>query len=295
MLVIVLLSSVFVTTVNSAHSKEGTNDEGKGSFKSQAQSDISPADEKEYQDSDKNKILDALDEELKSKGDNYKKDVIVLLNVPLKEVGENVKMLKKIMGDFQAGEVYSVISGFSAKMSKKQIHGMSKLGLTVQIEPDREVKAFLDTSTAWFGAKQARIDFGVDGNVDGNASSYSSNDIVIAIIDTGIDPNHRDLNNGKIIGWRDFINGRSTPYDDNGHGTHVASIAAGEGEANPAYMGVAPGAALVGVKVLNSSGSGSTSGVISGVNWVVQNKNTYGINILNLSLGSSGCSNGLTV
>ncbi len=64
---------------------------------------------------------------------------------------------------------------------------------------------------------------------------------MIAVIDPGIDATHVDLDGGKVIGWKDFVNGKATPYDDNGHGTHVASIAAGEGDGNPAYTGVAPG------------------------------------------------------
>ncbi|MGH9923158.1 MAG: S8 family serine peptidase, partial [Nitrososphaerales archaeon] len=203
-----------------------------------------------------------------------------------------MKLLKKFLGDFEIGDVYSVISGFSAKMTKKQILALAALSDTIQIEPDLEVHAFLDKSTTWFGVQKARMDFGVDGNADGNPAMYSKDDIVIAIIDTGIHATHQDLDSGKVLACKDFVNNQPTCYDDNGHGTHVASIAAGEGQANPAYVGVAPRAALVGVKVLNSAGSGSTSTVISGVNWVVQNKALYGIEVMNLSLGSAGCSNG---
>jgi serine protease AprX len=99
-------------------------------------------------------------------------------------------------------------------------------------------------------------------------------DIVIAVIDTGIDAAHADLNGGKVIGWRDWVNNRPSAYDDHGHGTHCAGIAAGTGASNPAYKGVAPGAALVGLKVLNSSGSGSLSNVAAAMDWAVTNKDT---------------------
>ncbi|WDU83248.1 S8 family serine peptidase [Caloramator sp. Dgby_cultured_2] len=184
------------------------------------------------------------------------------------------------------------LNGFSAVMTKAQVKALSKIPFVERIELDREVKAYLDTSSQWTGVNNARVDFGVDGDRDGNKTSYSKNDVVIAIIDSGIYANHVDLDGGKVIGWYDVINGRTTPYDDNGHGTHVASIAAGTGEGNANYKGVAPGAALVGIKVLNSSGSGTTSGIISGINWMIQNKNTYNIRIGNMSLGAAGSSDG---
>lgn len=107
--------------------------------------------------------------------------------------------------------------------------------------------------------------------------------MVVAVIDTGIDPAHVDLDGGKVIAWNDWVNGRTTPYDDHGHGTHVAGIIAGTGEGNPAYMGVAPGAALVGLKVLNSSGSGALSNVAAAVDWAVTNKDTYNIRVISMS------------
>ncbi|WP_297498289.1 S8 family serine peptidase [Thermococcus sp.] len=124
-----------------------------------------------------------------------------------------------------------------------------------------------------------------------NSLSYDGSGIVVAVIDTGIDASHPDLK-GKVVAWHDVVNGKTTPYDDNGHGTHVAGIIAGTGSVNSQYIGVAPGAKLVGVKVLNGQGSGSISDIIAGVDWVVQNKDKYGIKVINLSLGSSQSSDG---
>lgn len=97
---------------------------------------------------------------------------------------------------------------------------------------------------------------------------YDGSGITIGIIDTGIDASHPDLQ-GKVIGWVDFVNGKTTPYDDNGHGTHVASIAAGTGAAsNGKYKGMAPGAKLVGIKVLNgqeAEASQTSSTVLTGL------------------------------
>ncbi len=279
-LVVMLLSTVSFS-INYAYSKESTPIEAQ---------EVKTT--KSNKDSDKNKIVDTLDEELEDQSDDYRRDVIALIKLPDGQAKGKVKVLEKVLGEFNIKDVYSIIPGFSAKMSKKQIKALAGLGDTIQIEPDLEVKAFLDKSTAWFGVQKARTDFSVDGNADGNPATYSKDDIVIAIIDTGIHATHQDLDSGKVLACKDFVNNQPTCYDDNGHGTHVASIAAGEGQANPAYTGVAPGAALVGVKVLNSAGSGFTSTIISAVNWVVQNKAVYGIEAMNLSLGSAGCSNG---
>lgn len=109
--------------------------------------------------------------------------------------------------------------------------------------------------------------------------------IVIAVLDTGI-YNHPDLR-GRIVGFKDFVHNKETPYDDNGHGTHVSGCAAASGEASGGrYRGPAPEAELVGVKVLDKLGSGRMSGIIQGVQWCIDNKERYQVRILNLSLGS---------
>lgn len=95
----------------------------------------------------------------------------------------------------------------------------------------------------------------------------TGNSVVVGILDTGIDANHPELK-GKVIAWKDFIDGKSEPYDGNGHGTHVAGTIAGEGVSGT-QIGVAPRAKLVIGKVLSDSGSGSLSGILRGMDWIV--------------------------
>ncbi|WP_199872897.1 S8 family peptidase [Inediibacterium massiliense] len=116
---------------------------------------------------------------------------------------------------------------------------------------------------------------------------YTGKGVGIAILDTGVYP-HDDLvkPTNRIIGFKDFVNNRNYPYDDDGHGTHVAGIAAGSGYANEKYTGIAPEANIIGIKVLDETGSGSTSDILAGVQWTIDNKDKYNIKVLNMSLGS---------
>lgn len=106
--------------------------------------------------------------------------------------------------------------------------------------------------------------------------------ITIAIIDTGVDPNHPDLI-GRVTKTKDFTG--EGYFDGYGHGTHVAGIIAGDGKASKGkYTGIAPEARIVAVKVLDSYGSGWMSDVIAGIEWAAE----QGPHVMNLSLGSSG-------
>ncbi len=239
-------------------------------------------------DKNGNKIFDSLDSIIKTKGPSEKTKVIVLFDRPFR--GEDYDQLVKEIGPFTTKYKYDRVPGMATSLSKRQIAELASRPDVLQIEDDKKVTAFLNTATNWFGVQKGRTDFNVDGNSDGSPG-YSKDDMVIAVIDTGIDIGHVDLDNGKVIGWKDFVNGRATAYDDVGHGTHVASIAAGEGEGNPAYKGVAPGAALVGIKVLGPSG-GLMSDVEAGIEWAIDNKTKYGIDVINLSLGTNVSSDG---
>lgn len=112
--------------------------------------------------------------------------------------------------------------------------------------------------------------------------------VVVAVLDTGIAP-HEDLTSptNRILAWKDFVGEEDSPYDDNGHGTHVAGIIAGNGRySNGKYRGIAPEALLVGVKILDEEGSGNLSDVISGIEWCIASLSALNIKAINLSIGS---------
>jgi hypothetical protein len=117
---------------------------------------------------------------------------------------------------------------------------------------------------------------------DADEKYVTGQGVRIAIIDTGIDCNHADLDEGKVTGWVDYVDGKTSCYDDHGHGTHVASIAAGTGDASAGkFKGVAPGANLLGVKVCNRGGSCPNDYIIAGIEWSVSN----GADVISMSLG----------
>ncbi len=107
----------------------------------------------------------------------------------------------------------------------------------------------------------------------------------IAFLDTGICA-HPDFN-GRIVGWKDFVHNRPSPYDDCGHGTHVAGIAAGDGSMSQGrFRGVAPGCSLVVLKVLDRLGNGSIAHLCRSVDWLLANQYRYHIRVVNISLCS---------
>ena len=111
-------------------------------------------------------------------------------------------------------------------------------------------------------------------------ATYTMPSVGIAVIDSGIAPG---IDFGaRISAFYDFTHGdiRATPAsDDYGHGSHVAGLAAGT------FVGVAPAARLIGLKVLNAQGQGTTANVIRAIEFAVANKNTLDIDVINLSLG----------
>ena len=121
--------------------------------------------------------------------------------------------------------------------------------------------------------------------------------VTVAVLDTGIEPlpglvegNGRHQQE-RIVGWKDFVDGKSKPIDPNGHGTHIAGIIANaETGQDGEWNGMAPGVNLVGVRVLNEKGFGTYEQVIRGIEWVIKHKDRLNIQVMNLSLVSPALS-----
>jgi subtilisin family serine protease len=166
------------------------------------------------------------------------------------------------------------------------------------VTPDRTVQLLASRTPAALPAVPtgvARIGAAPALNPDGTVAVATSpaKKAAAALLDTGI-MNRPDLN---VVGGYDcssssdgsFGGGGSTA-DNNGHGTHVAGIVADEGI--PGVIGVSPGTPLYAVRVFDANGSGSTSAVICGLNWVARNAAVDNIKVVNMSLGGQGSDDG---
>jgi serine protease AprX len=127
---------------------------------------------------------------------------------------------------------------------------------------------------------------------------YNGNGIGVAVIDSGIASWHDDFTNKtsklypygnqRVAKFVDFVNGRALPYDDNGHGTHVSGIIAGNGyDSLGLKAGIAPGASIISLKVLDANGQGTIGNIIAALNWIAVNAQTYNIRVVNMSVGAS--------
>lgn len=172
----------------------------------------------------------------------------------------------------------SALKGFAAKLTPAQVRLLERDKDVLRIEPDTVVRANAQLYPT--GIVRSNFDLLLNG---------TSVDADIAIIDTGIQLNHPDLNVVKGVDCRTLDRKtkdcKSGGADDNGHGTHVAGTAAAK-DNTAGVVGTAPGARLYAVKVLDRNGSGTTSGVIQGIDWV--KRNAAIVDVANMSLGGSG-------
>ncbi|MFB9328206.1 S8 family peptidase [Paenibacillus aurantiacus] len=209
-------------------------------------------------------------------GSNSKLRVIVKLKQRLTPLA--IRMLRRDLGQ-EALPIHRQLAFFSAFSTIVSISCLDKLCRCKGVENvylDRKRTATLYVASPSIGATQARKQRGLSGK-----------GVNIAIVDTGVYP-HPDLIRpyNRIVAFKDFVNGRKRPYDDNGHGTHLAGDAAGNGWASKGkYVGAAPESGIVGVKVLNANGDGYDSTIIEGIAWCIANRKRYGIRIISLSLG----------
>src|ERR1700752_1379681 len=134
------------------------------------------------------------------------------------------------------------------------------------------------------GAAQIRY-----SNTQSSSGPIDGTGIGIAILDSGIDVHHTSFldksNNLRVVYSEDFT-GEGRTDDPYGHGTHVASLAAGNGRiSNGEFTGMAPNANLINLRVLNSDGVGTTAWVLRALDWVASNRSAYNIRVVNMSLG----------
>lgn len=177
---------------------------------------------------------------------------------------------------------YTIIDGFSAAPTVDQVHRLAEEAWVQSIWHDQAVEPLMDNSV-----EDIRADHAHDAGVTGQG-------VTVAVIDTGIDVTDPAFT-GAIAACVAAVAGLILPEcdDTNGHGTHVAGTVAAR---HATYGGVAPGADLAAVRVLHAAGSGTSSDVIGGIQWVAQNHDTVNppVRVATMSIGFAdpGCGDG---
>jgi len=182
--------------------------------------------------------------------------------------------------DAEVVEFASLKSNDSLAMRQAMVESLLKDGNIEYAEPN-----FIYTSTYTPNdpGRSSQWAWGVTQAYTGWDITRGSSSVVVAVVDTGIQSTHPDLD-AKIVAGYDYIDNDSTPNDGNGHGTHVAGTVAAETNNSTGGAGTCPNCRLMGVRVLNNSGSGTLAGVANGITYAANN----GAKVINLSLGGGG-------
>ena len=190
---------------------------------------------------------------------------------------------------FVKGDPLAIINGVALEVPNGGVlKQFEKLPEVFRVHFDRPTSGFNYRTSVTVGAMTARAFLGYDGAGVG-----------VAVIDSGVSTWHDDLSgtdgsleypygNQRVRRFVDFVNGQAMPYDDNGHGTHVSGIIAGNGyDSNfGEKAGIAPKASIISLKVLDANGLGTISSMIAAMNWIAQNHQAHNIRVVNMSVGA---------
>src|SRR5215216_6733011 len=220
-----------------------------------------------------------------SKDPNKKLKVIVQTNAPpsrglVSTVGISGGNVKKSYRNLNAVTIEIPAKAVEALSLSKDIKFVS-LDAATRVAGHLEATTGTDQARSYWNSSDGGDSF---GSLDGSG-------VGIAILDSGIDPNHHAFHHSSGVGSRIIQNvdftGEGRTDDPYGHGTHVAATAAGNAHvAGGAYTGIAPGANILNVRVLGSIGQGAISDALSGIDWCITNKDYYNIRVLNMSFGT---------
>ena len=170
----------------------------------------------------------------------------------------------------------------SVRVPAKKLKDLAEHAAVDYVASDPQIGSTMEISRAMAGQPTSYVP----------ESGYTGAGVTIAMLDTGVSVAHPEID--SLLASVDLVSGAADPtfaparsIDPNGHGTHVAGIMVSNGSRSTdgRFAGVARGANLVSVRVLDESGRGYTSGMLAGLNWVLEHKDQYGIRVINLSLG----------
>lgn len=203
-----------------------------------------------------------------------------------------MEFLNGFKGEVSGIEQYWGFNGFRCDASEEVIAQLEKLADVAYVYRDDKKKMVPDMVESKPGESKdiawhvEKVNAPAVWNYNGS-TGYNGDGVIVAVVDSGVDYNHVDIAGSMWDGGENFpnhgfdmCNNDYDPMDDYCHGTHVAGIIAGQGNAGT-QTGIAPGAKIMAVKVLDSSGYGTDSDLISGVHFAMN----HGADIINLSLG----------
>jgi serine protease AprX len=191
-----------------------------------------------------------------------------------------------------------IINAVVAEVPSANVAALTQAAGILGVMPDRAVK-MVSNSASNAGNDDVTFEYAkVIGAEQVWASGNLGQGVTVATMDTGIDPTFSSLRltagdpSDRYLAYYDAINNQlyedsrvmQSPRDPNGHGTHIAGIIGNGDQENGHYLGIAPAARFVSVRVLDENGMGSYADVLRGLNWVVQNKDRYNIRVLNMSM-----------
>jgi PGF-pre-PGF domain-containing protein len=221
----------------------------------------------------------------KAIGDTY---IVLLKNNGIPKFttsnAENVKeKIKETQQNFIASHsnlkvkmVYSTINALAIQASLDEIQALANDTNILSIEPDRVFHLELSESAPQIKANMV-------WNQTYNGVNLTGKYQTVCILDTGVNYSHPALSSSYLGGY-DFAYDDADPMDDDGHGTHVSGIVTSD---NDTYRGIAPDAGLIMIKVFDSGGNAYTSDIIAGIDWCTDNKTTFNISVISMSLGTN--------
>ena len=203
-----------------------------------------------------------------------------------------MEFLTSFKGEVSNIEQYWAFNGFRCDASEEVVSLLEKRADVAYVYRDEvrkmvpemvEAKAAETRDIAWHVSK---VNAPAVWNYNGS-TGYNGTGVIVAVVDSGVDYNHVDIAGSMWDGGSEFphhgydcVNNDNDPMDEYCHGTHVAGIIAGQGNAGT-QTGIAPGAKIMAIRVLDDTGYGSDANLISGVQFAID----HGADIINLSLG----------
>ena len=197
-----------------------------------------------------------------------------------KQMGKDLRVIVLNDGNLPGAERFKIIPGSSMIVPGTKLAELAHIKGVKGVYEDQRLKVMASSGVYSSPAR------GIDDPRKGH--SLKGDGVTVALLDTGADSQHLSLKGNKIIAFKDFVNNQSSTYDDNGHGTHCADLIAGDGNQD----GVAPDAKLVVVKVMDRDGACYLSDAIKALDWVLDNKDKFGIKVVSFSVGGEGPADG---